>query len=103
MSPTLRLIIRYYLWHTLRPTIRPSLIPIKRPTPTPLIQIAADDAKDGDEFGSSVSVFEYWSIIGARSYGNLKGRAYLHKSVFGSWNYCQTVQSSSGSYSDRFG
>ena len=45
MSPTLRL------------TLRPSLIPQKCFTPTSLLQLAADDAKFGDQVGRSVLVF----------------------------------------------
>ena len=71
MSPTLRLMLR------------PSLIPQNNFTPTPLLQLAADDAKDGYQFGISVSVFGGWSIVGFDSYNNVKGRAYLYRRVWG--------------------
>ena len=34
----------------------------------PLLQIFADYANCGDQFGKSVLVFEYWAIIGDPNY-----------------------------------
>ena len=67
MSPTLRL------------TLRPSLSPQNCFTPTPLLQLAADDEKFGDQVGRSVPVFGGWSIFCAPNSNNTKGRAYLYK------------------------
>ena len=71
MSPTLRLVLRPYL------------IPQKCFTETPLLQLSADDAKDRDEFGISVSVFGVWSIVGFASYKNVKGGVYLYRRFWG--------------------
>ena len=90
MSPTLRLVIR------------PSLSLQKCLTPTPLIQLAAENVKDGDIFGDSVSVFTDWAIVGAPN-SNKKGKAYLCKRVFGAWDDRQEIQASDGSDSDFFG
>ena len=70
MSPTLRLVIRPYL------SLQKCL------TPTPLIQLAAENVKDGDLFGDSVSVFTDRAIVGAPN-SNKKGKAYLYKRVLG--------------------
>ena len=48
---------------TLRMTLRPSMIPQKYLTSTPLLQIAADYVRDGDQFGIIVLVFGGWSIV----------------------------------------
>ena len=50
--------------------------PIKRPTPTPLIQIADENVKDGDRFGDSVLVFTDWAIVGDPNSKILKGKDY---------------------------
>ena len=71
MSPTLRL------------PLRPSLRPQKCHTPTPLIQIADENVKDGDRFGDSVLVFTDWAIVGDPDSNYLKGKACLYKKSFG--------------------
>ena len=91
MSPTLRL------------TPRPSLIPKKYLTSTPLLQLAADYVRDGDQFGIIVSVFGGWSIFGAPYFNNVKGRAYSYKIFFGGWDDRQTIQASNESDGDQFG
>ena len=74
-------------WPTMRPTLRmtlrPSLSSPKCFTPTPLLQLAADDAKFGDQVGRSVSLFGGWSIVDAPNSNNTKGRAYLYKRFLG--------------------
>ena len=70
---------------------------------TPLLQLAGDDAKDGDYFGDSVSVFGGWAIVGAPYSNNVKGRAYLYKRVLGAWINWRTIQASDGSDGDYFG
>ena len=66
---------------TLRPTLRPTpsptitLSPTKILIHTPLLQLTSDDWMDGNNFGGGVSVFEYWSIIGAPCSDNKKCRA----------------------------
>ena len=74
-------------WPTMSPTLRltprPSLIPKKYLTSTPLLQLAADYVRDGDQFGIIVSVFVGWSIVGAPYFSNVKGRAYSYKRFFG--------------------
>ena len=69
----------------------------------PLIQFTADDAKVGDNFDKSVSVFGGWAIVGAPSFNNVKGRVYLYKRVLGAWINWQTIQASDGSDGDYFG
>ena len=91
MSPTLRL------------TLRPSLSHQKCFTPTPLLQLAADDAKFGYQVGRSMLVFGGWSIVGAPNYKNTKSRAYLYKIFLGAWYNCQKIQASDGSEGDCFG
>ena len=68
---------------TLRMTLRPSMIPQKYLTSTPLLQLAADYVRDGDQFGIIVSVFCGWYIVGAPYFNNVKGRAYWYKIFFG--------------------
>ena len=58
------------------PPMPPQQLSAKRFTQMPLLQLSDDDAKDGDEFGINVSVFEYWAILGA-SFSD-KGIAYLY-------------------------
>ena len=83
--------------------LRPSLSPQKCFTPTPLLQLAADDAKFGYQVGRSMLVFGGWSIVGAPNSNNTKGRAYLYKIFLGAWDYRQTNQASDGSDGDYFG
>ena len=66
---------------TLRPTPSPTPIPKKCLMQTPPLRLTADDAKDGDWFGRSVSVFEDWAIFGAPF--SDEGRAYLYRRVLG--------------------
>ena len=84
MSPTLRL------------PLRPSLIPQKGYTPTPLLQLAAED---GEKFGDSASMFTDWAIVG----DHRSRKAYLYKGVLGAWYDGQKIQASDGSDDDRFG
>ena len=93
---------------TKRPTLcatrRPTLIPEECITQMPLLQIVADDGKDGEQCGTSVSVLFYQSIIvsSAPNYAK-KGRAYLYRRDSGAWKYHQTLQASKGSDIDHFG
>ena len=77
ISAPLTLPIPNMFWPTMSPTIRltlrPSLSPQKCFTKTPLLQLAADDAKFGDQVGRSVSVFGSWSIVGSPNSNNTKG------------------------------
>ena len=91
MSPTLRL------------PLRPSMSPKKFLTPTPILQIAADYVRDGDQFGISVALFGGCSIVGAPYSENMKGRAYLYKIVLWGWGDSQTMQASDGSDGEFFG
>ena len=94
---------------TLRPTLRPTLSPIITLIPTkyftkmPLLQITVDDAKDGYQFCSSVSVSEGWSIVGAPYSNNIKGRACFYKTVLGAWDDRLTIKASNISDGDMFG
>ena len=54
---TSRIILSLTLIPTLSPTKRPTLIPKKCLAPTPLLQLAADYVRDGEEFCYGVSVF----------------------------------------------
>ena len=81
-------------------TLRPSLSPQQYLTSTPLLQIAADYVRDGDQFGIIVLVFGGWSIVWAPYFNNVKGRAYWYKRFFGAWDDRQTIQASDGSDSD---
>ena len=87
ISTTLTTAIPTMFWPTmittLRLTLRPSLSPQISFTPTPLLQLAADDAKVRDQVGRSVSVFGGWSIFGAPNSNNTKGIAYLYKIFLG--------------------
>ena len=58
--------------------------------------------KDGDQFGYSVSVFEYFPIIGSCYCDITKGRVYLNKIFFGEWKYHQKVQAKNGSDGNGF-
>ena len=68
---------------------------------TPPLRLTADDAKDGDWFGRSVSVFEDWAIFGAPF--SDEGRAYLYRRVLGEWNHHPTVRANDWSEGDEFG
>ena len=81
---------------TLRMTLRPSLSPQKCYTPTPLLQLAAENV---DKFGDSASMFTDWSIVGAHR----SSKAYFYKKVLGDWYYGQNIQASDGSDDDSFG
>ena len=59
MIPTLRLKLRPSMWPIISPTLRPSLIPTECIISTPLLRLGNDDVKDGDQFGSSVLMFEF--------------------------------------------
>ena len=50
-----------------------------------LLNIAVENAKDGDNFSQSVSVFEDWVIIGTPLSDIV--RAYLYTRVLGDWKY----------------
>ena len=105
LSPTLRPTLSPTLRPTLRPTLSPiiTLIPTKYFTKMPLLQITVDDAKDGYQFCSSVSVSEGWSIVGAPYSNNIKGRACFYKTVLGAWDDRLTIKASNISDGDMFG
>ena len=83
LTPTIPTIFWPTMSPTLRLTLRPSLRPSKCHTPMPLLQLADDNVRDGDQFGISVSVFGGWVIVVSPSDNNLKGRSYLYKRVRG--------------------
>ena len=60
----------------------------------------SDDAKDGNNFATSVLVFEYCSIIGAPDYENYKGRAYLYRREIGSCKEHQAFKTNNGGVSN---
>ena len=80
----------------------PSLSPRTCHTPTPLLQLAAENVTLGADFGNSVSVSTNWAIVGAPLNGG-KGKAYLYKRVLGTWDDRQEIQASDGSDNDSFG
>ena len=103
LRPELKLTIRPTARSTLRPTLRPSLSPTECFAQTPLLQLTADHAKDGDNFGESVSVFDDWAIVGVPNSDNYKDRAYLYRKDTGAWKEHQELQASDGSEGDLFG
>ena len=104
ISTTLTTPILTMFWPTIIPTLSltltPSLIPQKCLTPMPLLQLDEDDVKYRDQFCRSGLLYEGWSIVGALSSKNAKGRAHLHKIVLGAYNYHQSLQAKYGSNVD---
>ena len=80
ISAPLTLPITTMFWPTMIPilrlTRRPYLSPQKCFTPTSLLQLATDNMRDGEQFGRSVSISNGWSIVGAPSYNNVKGKVF---------------------------
>ena len=86
MSPTIML------------TLRPSMSPQKCFTPLLLLQIVDNNVRDGEQFDRSVLVSKGWSIVGASSYKNFKGKVFYYKRVLEALDNCQIIQEINGSY-----
>jgi len=66
-------------------------------------KVTADDASAGDEFGSSVSLFDDRALIGASGVISNKGAAYLFDFDGNSWNQTKKTIASDGIAGDYFG
>ena len=67
-----------------------------------LLTFVSNDTKDRGEIGKCVSMFEYWSVIGAPYSDNGKGRSYFYRRYILEWKYTQILQARNVSDSDEF-
>ncbi|MAG27482.1 hypothetical protein CMI47_18265 [Candidatus Pacearchaeota archaeon] len=69
-------------------------------------QVTAFDEDDFDRFGSSVSIYGSFAVIGSprdQDNGFLSGSAYIYEHDGSDWNYVQKISASDGSTNDFFG